>query len=212
MENVIENNQVKVIGTVISDFTFNHKVYGESFFIVSLCVKRLSAAVDVLPIMVSDRLIDVSKDYKGCTIEVSGQFRSYNQCEEGRNHLMLYVFAREINFLEEFTDYTKTNHIFLDGNICQETIYRETPLGREIANIMLAINRPYGKSDYIPCVAWGRNARFVSGFPVGTALTVNGRVQSREYTKKISDTEHEKRIAYEVSISKLEVKECKEER
>ena len=122
-----------------------------------------------------------------------------------KNRLVLSVFVREVQFLEEFTDYTKTNQIFLDGYICKAPIYRKTPLGREIADLLVAVNRPYGKSDYIPCIAWGRNARFASGFSRwGPGSQIWGRVQSREYTKKLSETECEKRTAYEVSVSKLE--------
>ena len=135
---------------------------------------------------------------------MKGNFRSCNINKENRNRLVLSVFVREVNFMEEFTDYTKTNHIFLDGYICKEPIYRKTPLGREIADLLVAVNRPYGKSDYIPCISWGRNARFASSFTVGTRVMIWGRVQSREYTKKLSETECEKRIAYEVSVSKLE--------
>ena len=154
--------------------------------------------------MVSERLLDVKQDYRGQTVEAIGQFRSYN-CHEGvKNRLVLSVFVRELNFLEEFTDCTKTNQIYLDGYICKEAIYRKTPLGREIADLLLAVNRPYGKSDYIPCIAWGRNARYASGFAVGSRVRVWGRVQSREYTKKLSETQCEKRVAYEVSVSKLE--------
>ena len=154
--------------------------------------------------MISERLLNVREDYRGCTVEAIGQFRSYNRHEGVRNRLVLSVFVREIHFMEEFTDYTKTNQIFLDGYICKTPIYRKTPLGREIADLLLAVNRPYGKSDYIPCIAWGRNARFASGFEVGTRVRIWGRVQSREYTKKLSETQCEKRVAYEVSISKLE--------
>ena len=203
-EKVMENNKVSVIGTIISDFTFSHAVFGEGFYLVDLSVNRLSEQEDVTPLMVSERLIDVNSDLRGCTIEAVGQFRSYNRHEGNRNRLVLSVFVREVNFMEEFTDYTKTNQIFLDGYICKEPIYRKTPLGREIADLLVAVNRPYGKSDYIPCIAWGRNARFASGFTVGTRLMIWGRVQSREYTKKLSETECEKRTAYEVSVSKLE--------
>jgi primosomal replication protein N len=154
--------------------------------------------------MISERLINIHEDYRGCTVEAIGQFRSYNRHEGLKNRLMLSVFVREISFMEAFTDYTKTNQIFLDGYICKTPIYRKTPLGREIADLLMAVNRPYGKSDYIPCIAWGRNARYASGFEVGTRIRVWGRVQSREYTKKISETECEKRVAYEVSISKME--------
>ena len=203
-EKVMENNRVTVIGTIVSDFTFSHAVFGEGFYLVDLSVNRLSEQADVIPLMVSERLMDVTRDYRGCTIEADGQFRSYNRHEGVKNRLVLSVFVREVQFLEEFTDYTKTNQIFLDGYICKEPIYRKTPLGREIADLLVAVNRPYGKSDYIPCSAWGRNARFASGFSVGTRIQIWGRVQSREYTKKLSETECEKRTAYEVSVSKLE--------
>ncbi|MFR8165480.1 MAG: single-stranded DNA-binding protein [Enterocloster sp.] len=202
-EKVMENNRVTVIGTIVSDFTFSHAVFGEGFYLVDLSVSRLNEQADVIPLMVSERLMDVTRDYRGCTIEADGQFRSYNH-EGVKNRLVLSVFVREVQFLEEFTDYTKTNQIFLDGYICKEPIYRKTPLGREIADLLVAVNRPYGKSDYIPCIAWGRNARFASGFSVGTRIQIWGRVQSREYTKKLSETECEKRTAYEVSVSKLE--------
>ena len=203
-EKVIENNKVSVIGEVVSEFTFSHEVFGEGFYLVSLAVSRLSDQVDVIPLMVSERLLDVKQDYRGQTVEAIGQFRSYNCHEGGKNRLVLSVFVRELNFLEEFTDCTKTNQIYLDGYICKEAIYRKTPLGREIADLLLAVNRPYGKSDYIPCIAWGRNARYASGFAVGSRVRVWGRVQSREYTKKLSETQCEKRVAYEVSVSKLE--------
>ena len=203
-EKVMENNRVTVIGTIVSDFTFSHAVFGEGFYLVDLSVNRLSEQADVIPLMVSERLMDVTRDYRGCTIEADGQFRSYNRHEGVKNRLVLSVLVREVQFLEEFTDYTKTNQIFLDGYICKEPIYRKTPLGREIADLLVAVNRPYGKSDYIPCIAWGRNARFASGFSVGTRIQIWGRVQSREYTKKLSETECEKRTAYEVSVSKLE--------
>ena len=203
-EKVMENNRVTVIGTIVSDFTFSHAVFGEGFYLVDLSVSRLSEQADVIPLMVSERLMDVTRDYRGCTLEADGQFRSYNRHEGVKNRLVLSVFVREVQFLEEFTDYTKTNQIFLDGYICKEPIYRKTPLGREIADLLVAVNRPYGKSDYIPCIAWGRNARFASGFSVGTRIQIWGRVQSREYTKKLSETECEKRTAYEVSVSKLE--------
>lgn len=206
-EKVMENNKVSVIGTIVSEFTFSHAVFGEGFYLVDLSVNRLSEQADVIPLMISERLIDVTRDYRGCTIEAVGQFRSYNRHEGAKNRLVLSVFVREVNFMEEFTDYTKTNQIFLDGYICKEPIYRKTPLGREIADLLVAVNRPYGKSDYIPCIAWGRNARFASGFLVGTRVLIWGRVQSREYTKKLNETECEKRTAYEVSVSKLECAE-----
>ncbi len=203
-EKTMENNKVTVIGEVISGFTFSHEVFGEGFYMTELLVNRLSNQADVIPLMVSERLMDVSRDYIGTIVEATGQFRSYNRHETGRNKLVLSVFAREIGFLENFDDYTKTNQIFLDGYICKEPIYRKTPLGREIADLLIAVNRPYGKSDYIPCIAWGRNARYAAGFTVGSRIRIWGRVQSREYTKKLNETDCEKRVAYEVSVSKLE--------
>lgn len=199
----MENNKVSIIGKIVSGFTFSHEVFGEGFYMVDVAVKRLSGQADIIPLMVSERLIDVHEDYIGCTIEALGQFRSYNRHEGVRNRLMLSIFVREIHFMDEFTDYTKTNQIFLDGYICKAPIYRKTPLGREIADILLAVNRPYGKSDYIPCISWGRNARYASSLSVGTKVKIWGRIQSREYTKAISETECEERIACEVSISKM---------
>lgn len=183
-EKTIENNKVSVIGKVISEFTFSHEVFGEGFYILEVAVNRLSDQADIIPLMISERLIDVKQDYRGQTIEAIGQFRSYNRHEGTKNRLVLSIFVREYSFMEEFTDYTKTNQIFLDGFICKEPIYRKTPLGREIADLLVAVNRPYGKSDYIPCIAWGRNARYASQFEVGSRLRIWGRVQSREYTKK----------------------------
>lgn len=174
---------------------------------VDVNVPRLSDSSDVIPLMVSERLLDVQEDYKGLNVMVQGQFRSYNRHEERKNRLVLSVFAREIEFVDETPESSKTNQIYLDGYICKEPIYRKTPLGREIADLLLAVNRPYGKSDYIPCICWGRNARFASNFSVGTRCEIWGRIQSREYMKRISDDDAEKRVAYEVSVSKLELVE-----
>ena len=203
-DKIIENNQVTIIGEVASEFTFSHEVFGEGFYMVDVLVKRLSSSDDRIPLMISERLIDVEQDYTGEFIMVTGQFRSYNQHSELKNRLVLSVFVREVSFVEEEVDGAKTNSILLDGFICKKPIYRKTPLGREIADLLLAVNRPYGKSDYIPCICWGRNARFASGFEVGEHVQVLGRIQSREYVKKVSETETEKRTAFEVSVSKLE--------
>ena len=204
VDKVIENNQVIIMGEIVDDFTYSHEIFGEAFYMVNIRVERLSDSEDLIPIMVSERLLDVTKDYKGLKIEVVGQFRSYNRHEEKKNKLVLSVFAREIDFVDEMPENSKTNQIFLDGFICKPPIYRRTPLGREIADILLAVNRPYGKSDYIPCICWGRNARFAGTFQVGSRCLVWGRIQSREYMKKLGEGEMEKRIAYEVSVSKLE--------
>ena len=204
VDKVIENNQVIIMGEIVDDFTYSHEIFGEAFYVVNIRVERLSDSEDLIPVMVSERLLDVTKDYKGLKIEVVGQFRSYNRHEEKKNKLVLSVFAREIDFVDEMPENSKTNQIFLDGFICKPPIYRRTPLGREIADILLAVNRPYGKSDYIPCICWGRNARFAGTFQVGSRCLVWGRIQSREYVKKLGEGEMEKRIAYEVSVSKLE--------
>lgn len=203
-DKIIENNQVSIMGQIVSQFTFSHQVFGEGFYLIDVMVKRLSDSEDRIPVMVSERLIDVTQDYEGEYIQVYGQFRSYNRHEEKKNRLVLSVFAREVSFVEEEDDSIKSNQIFLDGYICKPPVYRKTPLGREIADLLIAVNRPYGKSDYIPCICWGRNARYASAFAVGGHVLVWGRIQSREYVKKLSETEAEKRIAYEVSVSKLE--------
>lgn len=204
-DKVIENNQVTVMGEIVSDFSFSHEIFGEGFYMVDMAVKRLSESYDVIPVMVSERLLDVNGDYKGMYVCINGQFRSYNRHEERKNRLVLSVFAREIEFIDELEESSKTNQIYLDGYICKEPIYRKTPLGREIADVLLAVNRPYGKSDYIPCICWGRNARYANGFKVGERCAVWGRIQSREYMKKLSENDVEKRVAFEVSVSKLEL-------
>lgn len=203
-DKIIENNQVSIMGKIASGFTFSHEVFGEGFYMMNLSVQRLSDSTDIIPVMISERLIDVTQDYEGEYIQIFGQFRSYNRHEEKKNRLVLSVFAREINFVEEENDRVKSNQIFLDGYICKTPVYRRTPLGREIADMLLAVNRPYGKSDYIPCICWGRNARFASGFEVGGHVQIWGRIQSREYVKKLEDESTEKRVAYEISVSKLE--------
>ena len=203
-DKIIENNQVSIVGEVVSDFSFSHEVFGEGFYMLNVSVRRLSDSCDVIPLMISERLIDVSEDYRGAYIRATGQFRSYNRHEEKKNRLVLSVFVRELEFIDEEVENAKTNQIFLDGFICKAPVYRKTPLGREIADILLAVNRPYGKSDYIPCICWGRNARFASGFEVGGHTQIWGRIQSREYMKKIDEEESERRVAYEVSVSKLE--------
>ena len=213
LDKVIENNRVCIIGEIVSEFTFSHEVFGEGFYIANVSVNRLSDMVDVIPLMISERLIDVTKDYRGMKIEVAGQFRSYNRHEGTKNKLVLSIFVRELRFIEEDEmpeEQSKSNQIFLDGFVCKPPIYRKTPLGREIADVLVAVNRPYGKSDYIPCIAWGRNARFAGGLEVGSHIQVSGRVQSREYTKKIGEDEVERRVAYEVSVSKIDLVEDEE--
>lgn len=203
MERIAENNQVTITGKIVSDFRFSHQVYGEGFYMADIEVSRLSNLTDTIPLLVSERLVDVTESHIGKIVTVSGQFRSHNRYEEDKYKLILSVFTRNWQFVDEIPKSEKTNQIYLDGFICRTPVYRETPLGREIADLLIAVNRPYGKCDYIPCITWGRNARYVSTLEVGRRIQVWGRVQSREYLKKISEDEVEKRIAYEVSVNKI---------
>ena len=206
MNRVLENNKVTISGEIASGFKFSHEVYGEKFYFMDVRVPRLSGLADMVPIMVSDKMMNIGQDYCGEIVTIAGQFRSYNLHEEKKNRLILAVFATELTFVDEIEEGARSNQIYLNGFICKEPKYRETPLGREIADILIAVNRDYGKSDYIPCICWGRNARFAAGLEVGTRCSFLGRIQSREYVKKIS-----KKVAYEVSVNKLEVHEDEEE-
>lgn len=202
MDNLMLNNKIYLEGTVISGLDFSHEMYGEGFYTFSIEVTRLSDSVDVLNITVSERLIANLNLTIGNDIIVEGQLRSYNKFVDGSNKLILTVFARNI---EPCIERSKNpNEIFLDGYICKEPVYRTTPFGREIADVLLAVNRAYNKSDYIPTIAWGRNSRFCQNLEVGDNIKVWGRLQSREYQKKVSEEDVIKKIAYEVSISKME--------
>lgn len=210
-----ENNKVTLSGEIVRNFEFSHEVYGEGFYTAMLASERLSGEKDIIPIMVSERIVDVEVDWIGRFVKVSGQFRSYNKHEDGRRHLELSVFVREFEEIEfeheEPGSGNNENIISLDGYICKPPTYRKTPLGREITDILLAVNRPYGKSDYVPMICWGRNAVYASGLEVGTRLRIEGRIQSREYQKRISDDETETMVAYEVSISNMTLVEETEE-
>ncbi len=203
-ENRFENNAVVLAGEVAGTPLYSHEVYGEGFYVFDMNIPRESGNIDTVPVMVSERMCNIEDIKVGKLYEVVGQFRSYNRHEEQKNRLVLSVFVRELEFIDEELDGAKTNSIFLDGYICKLPVYRKTPLGREIADLLLAVNRPYGKSDYIPCICWGRNARYASAFEVGEHVQIIGRIQSRTYIKKLSDTLTEERTAYEVSVSKLE--------
>ena len=195
-----KNNKVYLMGEIVSDATFSHEVYGEGFYEFFVKVLRLSGQADILPVTLSERLIQDGMLCKGKSICALGQFRSYNKMENGKSRLMLTVFIRE---LLSSAPGKNPNSILLGGYICKPPIYRTTPFNREIADILIAVNRAYNKSDYIPCIAWGRNARFVKNLCVGDKIAVSGRIQSREYQKKLSETEVKMMTAYEVSVSKL---------
>lgn len=207
VDKIIETNMVKIVGKVISDKEFSHEMYGEKFYVFQLEVPRLSSSVDILPITISERLlfnIDFHLDH--CVI-IEGQLRSYNRYVETNNKLVLTIFAREIYVPdeEELQEILrKPNEIYLDGYICKKPVYRTTPFGREITDMLIAVNRPYNKSDYIPCIAWGRNARFCENLAVGDHIKIWGRIQSREYQKRLHTGNIETKIAFEVSLSKLE--------
>lgn len=202
-DNISENNSVTIIGTVKSKPEFSHEMYGEGFYNVYLEVPRLSDMSDILPITVSERLMTGVDLEVGNKLVVLGQLRSYNKLVDGANKLILTIFARDVK--QEDEEIKNPNQIYLDGFICKRPIYRTTPFGREITDMLIAVNRPYNKSDYIPSIAWGRNARYSENLNVGDRIRVWGRIQSREYQKKISEDEVVTRTAYEVSISKMEI-------
>ena len=195
-----QNNKVYILGVVLTKAVFSHEVYGEGFYEMNVSVKRLSGQSDILPVTISERLIEANKLEVGSKLCAIGQFRSYNKIVDGKSRLMLTVFVREL-CEEEYPQ--NPNSIALSGYICKPPIYRTTPFEREIADLLIAVNRAYNKSDYIPCIAWGRNARFVKNLAVGEKVALSGRIQSREYTKKLSEQESKIMTAYEVSISRL---------
>ncbi|NLK71771.1 MAG: single-stranded DNA-binding protein [Clostridiales bacterium] len=202
-DNSLNTNNVIMAGEICSEMELSHKSYGEGFYSFFLKVKRLSGYSDIIPIMVSERLIFNMDIHKGLYVLINGQLRTYNKIEEDRNKLVITIFAREIRvLLDEVV--RNPNRIYLEGFICKPPIYRLTPLGREICDIMLAVNRAYNKSDYIPCIAWGRNAKFSQSLEVGAHIKIWGRIQSREYKKKINDEKVEVKTAFEVSILKME--------
>lgn len=203
--NIIENNMATISGKVVSNVEFSHEVYGEGFYYFMLDVPRLSESSDRIPVTISERLASKDRLEIGTIIEVEGQFRSYNSYNNEGNRLLLTVFARDITFLEDEKKIKNPNQIYLNGFICKKPIYRTTPFGREITDILLAVNRPYNKSDYIPCIAWGRNARFSERLTVGDNIKVWGRIQSRSYQKKLESGEILTKVAYEVSVSKMEI-------
>lgn len=215
--NYSDNNHLILVGKITSEKKFSHEIYGESFYIFDLEVPRLSGNSDIIPITISERLVPTDELKIGRKVKVEGQFRSYNSYENEKNKLVLTVFVKDLEFVEEneeeMSDEEKqddlkenvSNEVTLIGFICKKPIYRQTPFGREISDILLAVNRAYNKSDYIPAIAWGRNARFCKNIEVGTKVKVIGRVQSRQYEKKYEDGRVEQKVAYEVSIASLEL-------
>ncbi len=199
-----ENNKVTISGTVISEPEFSHEVYEEMFYTFKLDTPRLSDTRDMIKITISEKFLVGDGIQIGDNVKIEGQFRSYNNFSSVGNRLILTVFVKDIEKLDEAEPVENLNSIYLDGYICKQPVYRTTPFGREIADILLAVNRSYNKSDYIPCIAWGRNAKYAETLNIGDNVIIKGRIQSREYQKKLSETEFEQKTAYEISVSKLE--------
>lgn len=203
LDHLMDSNTVTLVGKIIKEREFSHEIYGEGFYLYTIEIPRLSESSDNLPLTVSERLLVDLKLKLGDCVKVEGQLRSYNKYINGNNKLVLTIFVRDI-VKTEGEEIKNPNQIYLDGFICKQPIYRETPFGREITDLLVAVNRSYNKSDYIPCIAWGRNARFSSKLEVGDHIRIWGRIQSRQYQKKFSDGTAINKVAYEVSISKME--------
>ena len=204
------DNNITVFGLVAEEPVFNHEVFGEKFFKMMVSVNIVSRTVDTLPVLISERIADMKELKTGACVMITGRIKSYNEHIGEKSKLILAIFTEIIEIYENEVELPFNNDVVLRGFICKEPNYRVTPLGREITDVLIAVNRAYGKSDYIPCIVWGRTAKFVGHLPVGTHIEMTGRFQSRPYTKKISEDEIENRVAYEVSVSKIEVIEEKE--
>lgn len=206
MENLVENNKATIGGIIVSEVEFSHEIFDEKFYIFYIETKRLSDYTDRLPIIISERLIDLKSLTLGEKVKINGQFRSYNKQTDGRSKLVLSIFAKEIELVEESAvtpEFYTLNDANFIGYICKQPVYRKTPLGREIADVLVAVNRSYKKSDYIPCILWGRNAKYCETLSVGSMVKINGRIQSRNYEKKLPDGTIIPRVAYEVSVAKF---------
>lgn len=200
----ITNNQAQVTGVITDEFVFSHEIYAEKFYTFTLSIPRLSGTDDTVRVMISERLMPPNSLSVGDTVSIEGQFRSYNSYEDnGDNRLILTIFAKDITKCESDKSHNP-NMLYLNGYICKSPIYRTTPFGREITDLLVAVNRSYNKSDYIPVIAWGRNARYAKTLNVGDNVRVWGRIQSRNYQKRISEDETITKTAYEVSVNRLE--------
>ena len=206
MNRINENNKVFINGRIVSDVEFSHEFYGEGFYEFQVEIPRISGVYDTIPVIVSERIFNTNKDYSGMVVSVFGEYRSFNKRIGDRTALMLSLFANEIEFEEYPMETCDNNSVELIGYICKEANYRRTPKGRDIADVIIAVNRGI-KSDYIPCIFWGRNAIYVSRLDVGTKIGLSGRIQSRPYTKVMPDGNALDKVAYEVSVSSLEVLE-----
>lgn len=202
---LVKSNRALIRGVITENFVYSHETLGEKFFSSKVRVYRNSGTPDLIPVIVPECLVDPGYDFIGCPVEIYGQIRTYNKSECEKRRLLVYLFVIEIRFLDEIKSNIVNNLILLDGYICKDSIYRKTPLGREIVDLLLAVNRPYGKSDYIPCIVWEGDALWACKLGVGTKISLKGRIQSREYIKKLPDGTFEERTAYEVSVSRIDV-------
>ena len=196
----MNNNKLQLTGTITQEPVYSHEVFGEGFYETMITVPRLSDQTDTIPLTISDRLISRNGIEVGDKVSIVGQFRSYNKLEGEKSRLLLTAFVRDV--VDE-SEIENPNQIDICGYICKQPVYRTTPFKREICDVLLAVNRAYNKSDYIPCILWGRNARFVQTLPIGSKISVSGRIQSRKYVKNLGDDKVEERVAYEVSVSKV---------
>lgn len=201
MNDKLCDNYVYIAGRMKTEAEYSHTVYGEGFYTFFMEIERLSGKTDIVPVTVSERILGFSPVYKDEFFAVEGQLRSYNRKIEGdKTRLMITVFVKNIYHAEEIDTMRNTNEIKIEGFICKPPVYRVTPLGREITDILVAVNRAFGKSDYIPCIAWGRNAKYAGEYITGDKVLINGRLQSRIYEKHLEDGTTEERTAYEVSV------------
>lgn len=197
-----KNNNVVLVGEVAGALSYSHEVFGEGFYVFDMNIQRASGITDTVPVMISERIYNIKSIKAGNFYEVMGQFRSYNKYDERGSHLVLSVFALGMLELDE-EEFSAENNVMIEGYVCKKVVYRQTPLGREIADLLIAVNRAFGKSDYIPCIIWGRNARYASSLEVGRHVRLKGRIQSREFVKKICEEKTEKRVAFELSASQI---------
>lgn len=199
MEYII--NHIRLCGTMDTPPVFSHENHGRRFYGFFLSVERLSGTLDRLRVLVDLELLNEADCAWGERVAVTGQVRSFNQITETGRHLVISVYAESL----ELTDEAPDDQVTLTGTLCRDPVYRRTPLGREICDGMLAVNRTYRRTDYLPCIFWGRTARQIAGLTTGARITLTGRLQSREYTKVLPDGETETRTAYEISAVTAEL-------
>lgn len=194
--NVTDTNRAQLSGKVLAPLQYSHTAYDIDFFSGKLCCRRLSGKEDILPFLVPASMTELLHTGE---VLLRGQIRSYNEYSPEGTHLRLKLFVRQC-VGQSVGD---CNTVLLEGHICKKPVYRETPFGRQITDLLLAVNRAHGKSDYIPVIVWGKNAQFARELQVGQKIRAEGRFQSRSYEKQLSDGASEQRTAYEISASTI---------